>query len=145
MWAICRIRGSRQTDRQTDRYSASPSPSPSPSPPPPPSSWPSPSAQLLIVIAVTCLSSIAVVAVVHVCLHAMDVVWWSPRRQARIARQQGLRGPAPSFLLGNVMQIKRLRESSAASLDPLPSFSSHDLTVQHLLPDHVLWTQVYGI
>eukprot|EP00250_Pteridium_aquilinum_P005199 c15332_g1_i1 orf=2-1015(-) len=83
---------------------------------------------------------VALLWLISICVHFIDLVWWTPKRHAITAQKQGLRGPVPTILLGNVMEIKRLRESVP---DTLHSFR-HDLTLQHLLPEYVLWTKLYG-
>lgn len=86
------------------------------------------------------LCAVALLQVLRMCIRFIDLVWWTPKRHASVAQKQGLRGPVPHMLLGNVMEIKRLRESVPDALD---SFR-HDLTLQHILPEHVLWSKLYG-
>lgn len=83
---------------------------------------------------------VALLWLMYICVRCIDMLWWTPKRHRLVAEKQGLRGPAPSMLLGNTMEIKRLRESMP---DTLHSFR-HDLTHQHLLPENVLWSKLYG-
>ncbi|MCO5583547.1 hypothetical protein L7F22_037458 [Adiantum nelumboides] len=83
---------------------------------------------------------VASLRVIWMCIQFVDLVWWTPKRHASVAHKQGLRGPAPRVLLGNVMEIKQLRESVPDALD---SFR-HDQTLQQILPENVLWSKLYG-
>ncbi|KAI5084612.1 hypothetical protein GOP47_0000781 [Adiantum capillus-veneris] len=83
---------------------------------------------------------VASLRIIWMLIQFIDLVWWTPKRHAIVAQKQGLRGPAPRLLLGNVMEIKRLRESVP---DALHAFR-HDLTLQQLLPENVLWSKLYG-
>ncbi|KAK9742502.1 hypothetical protein RND81_03G177400 [Saponaria officinalis] len=66
--------------------------------------------------------------------------WLSPRRIKKIMEKQGVRGPKPRPLLGNLLEMSSLVASST-SMD-MPSIS-HDI-VARLLPHYLLWSRKYG-
>ncbi|KAL9230105.1 hypothetical protein vseg_005495 [Gypsophila vaccaria] len=66
--------------------------------------------------------------------------WLSPRRIKKIMDKQGVRGPKPRPLLGNLLDMSSLVASST-SMD-MPTIS-HDI-VARLLPHYLLWSRKYG-
>jgi cytokinin trans-hydroxylase len=58
-----------------------------------------------------------------------------------IMAKQGVLGPTPSFLMGNLPEIAKMREDET-SKDM--SCLNHDI-VKRLLPHFVLWSELYGI
>uniref|UniRef100_A0A0E0LV22 Cytochrome P450 n=1 Tax=Oryza punctata TaxID=4537 RepID=A0A0E0LV22_ORYPU len=64
----------------------------------------------------------------------------TPARIRRILASQGVRGPPPRPLVGNLRDVSALvAESTAADMASL----SHDI-VARLLPHYVLWSKTYG-
>lgn len=53
---------------------------------------------------------------------------------------QGVHGPRPKFLVGNLKDVAALVASSTSSD---MEFISHDI-VDRLLPHYVLWSKIYG-
>ncbi|GER42629.1 cytochrome P450 [Striga asiatica] len=66
--------------------------------------------------------------------------WLTPRRIKRIMEEQGVRGPEPRFLLGNIMEMASFISKSTAQ--DMPSIS-HDI-VPRLLPHFLAWSKTYG-
>lgn len=66
--------------------------------------------------------------------------WLTPRRIRKIMEKQGVRGPKPRFLVGNILDMASLvGKSTAADMDSI----HHDL-VPRLLPHFVVWSKIYG-
>ncbi|EYU44640.1 hypothetical protein ABFS82_08G071700 [Erythranthe guttata] len=66
--------------------------------------------------------------------------WITPRRIKRIMEEQGVRGPKPRFLVGNILDMATLvAKSTSHDMDSV----NHDV-VSRLLPHFVSWSQSYG-
>ncbi|XP_030529137.1 cytokinin hydroxylase-like [Rhodamnia argentea] len=66
--------------------------------------------------------------------------WWTPRRIKKIMERQGVRGPTPRLLVGNILDMASLvAKSTSDNMDSI----RHDV-VPRLLPHYVLWSQQYG-
>ncbi|RRT39005.1 hypothetical protein GW17_00030489 [Ensete ventricosum] len=66
--------------------------------------------------------------------------YWIPRRIRRVMAKQGVQGPKPKFLVGNLKDSAALVASSTSS--DMESIS-HDI-VGRLMPHYVLWSKLYG-
>ncbi|XP_059626921.1 cytochrome P450 714C2-like [Cornus florida] len=87
---------------------------------------------MLIWLIVVCLSSL--------CIHVYNVLWVRPERVREKLSRQGIRGPPPSFLTGNVSQMKRISSDHIeASAGPLTA--NYALS---MFPYFERWTQIYG-
>ncbi|XP_042442221.1 cytokinin hydroxylase-like isoform X3 [Zingiber officinale] len=66
--------------------------------------------------------------------------YWTPMHIRRFMRRQGVHGPSPKFLVGNLKDSASMVSASIASdMD----FISHDI-VSRLMPHYVLWSKIYG-
>ncbi|XP_002963760.2 cytokinin hydroxylase [Selaginella moellendorffii] len=66
--------------------------------------------------------------------------WWHMRKLEAALRGQGLKGPPPIFLAGNVVEILFRREAARnKGMDGI----SHDI-VAHVSPDVAAWSKLYG-
>ncbi|XP_078444832.1 cytokinin hydroxylase-like [Wolffia australiana] len=85
-------------------------------------------------------ASSLVVLFLRVAWVTLSCYYFTPRRIKTIMAKQGVHGPKPSFLMGNLMEIASLlsktTSSDMASID-------HDI-VSRLLPHYVLWSKQYG-
>eukprot|EP00253_Pinus_taeda_P010609 PITA_10609 len=85
------------------------------------------------------LLSLAMIVCKQLC-NFLYTYWWKPRTIKKIMERQGIRGPPPRFISGNLSNMTKLRESEAAKdMEPI----SHDI-VDRLLPHYVQWTNDYG-
>lgn len=66
--------------------------------------------------------------------------WLTPRRIKKIMEKQGVGGPKPRFLVGNIMEIGALvSKSTSQDMETI----DHDI-VGRLMPHFVVWSQIYG-
>ncbi|KAK3035221.1 hypothetical protein RJ639_033855 [Escallonia herrerae] len=66
--------------------------------------------------------------------------WLTPRRIKKIMEKQGVRGPKPRFLVGNILDMASLvTKSTSEDMDSI----NHDI-VGRLLPHLVTWSKLYG-
>jgi cytokinin trans-hydroxylase len=71
---------------------------------------------------------------------ALSYYWLTPMRIRRAMARQGVHGPPPRPLIGNLRDISAL--VAQATADDMPSLS-HDI-VGRLMPHYVLWSKTYG-
>lgn len=72
---------------------------------------------------------------------AVSYYFLTPLRIKRIMERQGVRGPAPRFLLGNISDVSSLTSGSTSGC---MNCTSHDI-VDRLLPHYTLWSKLYGM
>ncbi|KAM7521956.1 hypothetical protein LguiA_011858 [Lonicera macranthoides] len=89
------------------------------------------------------LMSIGVIGVVGLIFRLYNGLVRKPNKLRSILRKQGISGPPPSFLLGNIMEIKRSRDSVAKSSTTTEVPVSHNCGAA-LLPFFDPWRQTYG-
>lgn len=89
------------------------------------------------------LVTAAVIAALRQLLRVYDAVVAQPRRLRSALRSQGLSGPPPSFLLGNILEMKRARDAAAKSAPAAGAPSSHNCGAA-LLPFFDEWRKNYG-
>ncbi|KAK1263305.1 Cytokinin hydroxylase [Acorus gramineus] len=90
---------------------------------------------ILLVLGVTLLIILVRVASVTLWFYL-----WRPRCIRKAMESQGVTGPAPRFLIGNLFDMVSLvSASTSCDMDSV----SHDI-VPRLLPHYVLWSKQYG-
>ncbi|XP_048136770.1 cytochrome P450 714C2-like isoform X1 [Rhodamnia argentea] len=93
------------------------------------------------------LISIAVVGVIGVLLRLYNALVVKPEKLRSLLRKQGIDGPPPAFLLGNIMEIKKARSSSSSSSAPKTPPGQpparHDCAAA-LFPFFDKWRKQYG-
>ncbi|KAM7521955.1 hypothetical protein LguiA_011857 [Lonicera macranthoides] len=97
-----------------------------------------------IQIALKVLTSIGVIGVVGVIFRLYNALVRKPNKLRSILRKQGISGPPPSFLLGNIMEIKRSRDSVAKASTPTTEPPVSHNCGAALLPFFDPWRQKYG-
>ncbi|RVX22968.1 Cytochrome P450 714C2 [Vitis vinifera] len=83
------------------------------------------------------LISVAVVSVLGLLVRLYQVLMLKPERLRSKLRKQGIRGPAPTILLGNIREIKKKAVSTARASEGAPSLSHNCDLVFPFLPDLV--------
>ncbi|KAI5346745.1 PREDICTED: cytochrome [Prunus dulcis] len=88
------------------------------------------------------LSSLAAAGLVGFLLHLYNTVWLKSERLRRKLRVQGIKGPAPSFLYGNLPEMQKIQHQ-------LPNTPNHSEFVAHdytstLFPYFEHWRKQYG-
>ncbi|KAL7232058.1 hypothetical protein ACSBR2_010136 [Camellia fascicularis] len=77
---------------------------------------------------------------IRVAYETLTCYWITPRRIKKIMEKQGVRGPKPRFLVGNILDMASLvSKSTARDMDSI----SHDI-VDRLLPHFLHWSKLYG-
>ncbi|KAK4798815.1 hypothetical protein SAY86_031141 [Trapa natans] len=70
--------------------------------------------------------------------------WLTPRRIKKVMERQGVRGPTPKFLLGNIPDMDAIFSMIKTKASDVDSFTiSHDI-VGRLLPHYFLWSKQFG-
>lgn len=91
---------------------------------------------MVVVILVICiiLMSLKIAYETFLCYYLI------PRRIMKIMEKQGVRGPKPRFLVGNILDMASLvSKSTSNDMDSI----HHDI-VARLLPHYVAWSKIYG-
>ncbi|KOM56057.1 hypothetical protein LR48_Vigan10g194900 [Vigna angularis] len=91
-------------------------------------------------VIVTTLLVIFVSVVLKVGYDTISCYWLTPMRIRKMMKKQGVHGPKPSFLIGNITEMTSL-VSRAVSQDM--KTISHDI-VARILPHFVVWSNQYG-
>lgn len=70
----------------------------------------------------------------------LSCYWLTPRRIKKIMERQGVRGPKPRLLIGNILDVASLvSKSTSHDMNSI----THDV-VSRLLPHYVAWSKQYG-
>ncbi|KAJ9185524.1 hypothetical protein P3X46_005151 [Hevea brasiliensis] len=72
-----------------------------------------------------------------------DAMWVKPRRIRSTLWRQGIRGPKPSFLYGNIQEMKNIQSVLVNDQASQPAVS-HNTWVKSIFPYLHLWAQKYG-
>lgn len=90
---------------------------------------------VLVAVLVVSLTMLLKVGYDFICSY-----WLTPRRISKIMERQGVRGPKPRFLVGNIMEIASLvAKSTSQDMESI----DHDI-VGRLMPHFVAWSEIYG-
>lgn len=88
-------------------------------------------------------SSVALLGVIGFFLHLYNIVWLKCEKQRRKLRKQGIKGPQPSFLYGNVPEMQRIQFTSRKALNH-GEIVAHDYT-STIFPYFEQWRKEYGM
>lgn len=91
----------------------------------------------------TILKSLLVIFVTMILRVLYDTIscyWLTPRRIKKIMERQGVTGPKPRPLTGNILEISAMVSQSASK----DCDSIHHDIVGRLLPHYVSWSKQYG-
>ncbi|KAK4393618.1 Cytokinin hydroxylase [Sesamum angolense] len=93
-----------------------------------------------LVVMFTSILVISLYFILKVAYETLSCYWLTPRRIQKIMEKQGVRGPKPRFLVGNILDMASLvAKSTSQDMDSI----SHDI-VGRLLPHYVAWSKSYG-
>lgn len=90
------------------------------------------------------LASVVVVALIGIVFRLYNAVVAHPRRLRSALHNQGLSGPPPAFLLGNIMEMKRSRAEAAKAATVYGGPPSSHNCGAALLPFFDVWRKQYG-
>uniref|UniRef100_A0A7N0RGW9 Cytochrome P450 n=1 Tax=Kalanchoe fedtschenkoi TaxID=63787 RepID=A0A7N0RGW9_KALFE len=98
----------------------------------------------MVVVLLTGLLVVAVAApfllLLKVSYETFYFYWLRPKRIKKIMEKQGVRGPKPQFLVGNMPEMAKLIvESTVKDMDCV----DHNV-VARLIPHYALWSKIYG-
>lgn len=87
------------------------------------------------------LFSIVIIALLGILLRLYNGLVMKPKRLRSMLQKQGINGPPPAFLLGNIRQIQKTVSSVVKATDPPLIHNCAAL----LFPFLELWKEEYGI
>ncbi|KAB1217563.1 hypothetical protein CJ030_MR3G002710 [Morella rubra] len=87
--------------------------------------------------------SLVVMGLIGFFFHLYNTVWLKPERIRKKLRIQGIKGPPPSFLYGNLSEIHKI-QSQATEATNHAEIVAHDYT-STLFPYFELWRKEYGL
>ena len=91
------------------------------------------------------VSSLALLSLVFFLMHVCYTVLLKSERIKRKLRMQGIQGPPPSFLYGNLLEMQKIQLNTLkASSFQSPDFIAHDYT-STVFPYFEQWRKEYGI
>ncbi|KAK7374921.1 hypothetical protein VNO80_08364 [Phaseolus coccineus] len=94
----------------------------------------------MAMVVLTPLLAILAILLLKLVYDNLSCYWFTPLRIKKIMEMQGVRGPKPSFLTGNILDMASL-VSKTTSQDM--KTISHDI-VGRLLPHFLLWSSQFG-
>ncbi|XP_059454628.1 cytochrome P450 714C2-like [Corylus avellana] len=97
----------------------------------------------LLLLLVKIIITIALLWLVSTLLQMCDAQILKPRRLRSILRKQGIRGPPPSFFLGNIGDMKKMKSSASKDQQKEEQAITHDCS-SALFPFFDEWRKSYG-
>ncbi|KAK9920181.1 hypothetical protein M0R45_028740 [Rubus argutus] len=99
-------------------------------------------------LAVVVCWSVVLIVVLSVLKRVLSQMWLKPARIRSVLSKQGIRGPRPSFLVGNIPEMQKI-QSTITNKITLQKQPSDDQRVQHnwdssMFPYLQQWTREYG-
>lgn len=92
-------------------------------------------------VALTTLLVIFLGLLVRIAYDTLSCYWITPRRIKKMMEKQGVRGPKPRPLIGNILDMASLvSKSTSQDMNTI----DHDI-VGRLLPHYVAWSKIYGM
>lgn len=95
---------------------------------------------LSLKIVTSVVSAVICISLAYKLVAFLHMYWWTPRRIVNLMEKQGVRGPPPQFMLGNLPERARMREQA---IQHDMHGITHDI-VGRLMPDYVHWSAIYG-
>jgi hypothetical protein len=88
--------------------------------------------------------TIALLAFVRTLMQMCDSLIFKPKRLRSMLRKQGIRGPPPSFLLGNIREMKKMKSSAASKAPQKAEQAITHNSSSKLFPFFDEWRKSYG-
>ncbi|XP_023005996.1 cytochrome P450 714C2-like [Cucurbita maxima] len=88
--------------------------------------------------------SLAVLLFIFIFLHLLESFLWKPERLRAKLRKQGIGGPTPSFLIGNVSEIKKIGALTSAAKSTEANSVTHGWA-SNPFPHLEVWRNRYGL
>ncbi|KAL5822372.1 hypothetical protein ACOSQ3_020282 [Xanthoceras sorbifolium] len=101
----------------------------------------------------SCVILIMIMIIVIMIRLVVDMIWLEPKRIRSMLSKQGIGGPKPSFLYGNVKEIQQMEStvkmmiinsSSSSSDGHQPDAVSHHQWLRSSFPYLQTWSRIYG-
>ncbi|KAF8380788.1 hypothetical protein HHK36_028282 [Tetracentron sinense] len=92
----------------------------------------------MVVLLVKIVFSLALLGLFGLFMHLYDILWLKPERLRAKLRRQGIRGPQPWILLGNIPEMKKIKSTVAANFP-----KEHDCA-STFFPFFKQWREEYG-
>ncbi|XVF24276.1 hypothetical protein REPUB_Repub13aG0113600 [Reevesia pubescens] len=92
------------------------------------------------------ITSLALMGVVCILVHLYNTMWLKSEKLRRKLWVQGIKGPSPSLLYGNLPEMQKIQLKAVRSTTPSPNNAeivAHDYT-SSLFPYFVQWRKEYG-
>lgn len=86
---------------------------------------------------------VVVVGVLGLLLHLYNMLWVRTERVRGKLRRQGIGGPPPSFIYGNVAEMQKIQSMTATKPPTHAQIVAHDYTCA-LFPYFEKWRKKYG-
>ncbi|KAF8380603.1 hypothetical protein HHK36_028091 [Tetracentron sinense] len=96
-----------------------------------------------VVAVVKIVFSLALLGVFGLFIHLFDILWLKPERLRAKLRRQGIRGPQPYFLVGNIPDMKKKKKKKTKSIAAAKSPNDHDYASM-FFPFFEQWREKYG-
>ena len=77
-----------------------------------------------------------------------SILWLRPERLREKLRSQGVKGPKPSFLFGNIAEMRRIQKELAMSVQELHVGTTDKFSLDYtatLFPYFLHWSRIYGM
>ena len=102
--------------------------------------YPSPSHFNMAMVVLLALLGVFLTLFIRIAYETLTCYWLTPRRITKIMERQGVVGPKPRFLVGNILDTASLvAKSTSKDMDSI----NHDI-VGRLLPHFLAWSKNYG-
>ncbi|XP_068668983.1 cytochrome P450 714C2-like [Aristolochia californica] len=95
-------------------------------------------------IAFSFVLSLAFLAFVTTLLYLYTQLWWKPERMREKLRRQGIRGPPPSLLLGNIQEMKQMAATTPTDEKEGSGGKVDHQYISRLFPYFQRWKELYG-
>ena len=97
----------------------------------------------LLLLLVKIIITIALLGLVRELMKMCEALILKPKRLRAILRKQGIRGPPPSFLIGNIGDMKKIMSSASKAQQKEEQAITHNCS-SVIFPFFDEWRKLYG-